>query len=581
METTHQISDLLTKFSYASTIMKYFGRYSDSQIVLTLLSRETSKMWTDFKYAFRICFLSTENINTFASSPHQREFKKKHMEHHKGFSQEFYDLLISEFRYISYLPKIKLITISQIELLSDFISKVEYPEHLQLGEVHIICKNKAPSPEILNTPFNALVSRGISTDCIKVTLPEFFKAEEYQGALEYTSELKTSIFEQADYFKKIGNLKCTISNKETAEIFFGLQTSISEISITSDIAEMLLLSEELKVPESVSSGIKKINLRVLSPTCPTKENLIQIFSNLQEIYYDFTLCRAILSRHDIYTVYTHNGSSFGRHDNEIIKEKKIRLKFNDPIIMKNLDVFYYNEESKTTTAFHVERLDLFADDKSSFYTVSHDFITLSDFTSCTYYNVSSYNEVDLVSFSDFIQAHPLPGDEVKSVVIQNTGYHKISDSNQFLFGRQKEVDQVILQKLDSLPPKKVDSLISKLSKVTIHSSLTVKAKVGNSCEALMLLTKLPITHLELSIDNSELSKISRKDRRELVEAIVGMESLQSCYLSLDFSKTKVYMRSMTAHNKRSLPGVLNSLISSALKKVPETDFLDEITVYDH
>ena len=109
----------------------------------------------------------------------------------KLISYTFSDFLLEDKKYMSFKIKVELFNISQIKLFWDFVENIVHLQSLEFDQVTIVLDWKYPKPSIINSPFKALVKRGMDYSCIRIV----FKRREdpwdksYEGALEYTNEL--------------------------------------------------------------------------------------------------------------------------------------------------------------------------------------------------------------------------------------------------------------------------------------------------------------------------------------------------------------------------------------------------------
>ena len=139
--------NLLTKFSHCSNIIKYYGKYHESKLVLMSLWKETNEVWKSNAFAFR---------NTF-------EEDRRLLEYSGRFNEDFIAFLLEDEKYKMYSLKIKLIENEEIKLFCDFIKSYKLKE-ITFKEILIEPFNTYFTDlKHLNLPYETLIQEGLDT----------------------------------------------------------------------------------------------------------------------------------------------------------------------------------------------------------------------------------------------------------------------------------------------------------------------------------------------------------------------------------------------------------------------------------
>ncbi len=115
MESLSPVKHLLTKFSHSSSILIFFGTFTDGQLLMQKLCHETKQAWETNMDAYRTRLTKSRKI---LKTP-------------KGFNSELGEYLLEGSRYNSYKLFVHIYNQSDLIAFTKFINQVSQPHLLR------------------------------------------------------------------------------------------------------------------------------------------------------------------------------------------------------------------------------------------------------------------------------------------------------------------------------------------------------------------------------------------------------------------------------------------------------------------
>ncbi|CAI2359032.1 unnamed protein product [Moneuplotes crassus] len=632
MERISYTQELVTKFSHCSTILQYYGTFTEAMRVIPFLCKGSLAM-------VRVYYEALKNrLNT----------KKSILRQKGSFTKELVKFLLESKRYLCYQMEIKLEKPKEVTLFKKFISKIEKPENAQFRLINVMFTESVVDVEMYNSIYWRLVNLNIDPSGLQFNFPEYLsyglKTKKKGVKFEYTKKIyHDHIPTYCSLFKRIHSAQLDICYQNLQNLL-RLSIPISELKLAIKIIQEgkpklldfenihiypnnILEEEEDLFFENLRKSCSHVTKVILLPIIEgvedpsslnwyTLEDVQEVFPNVKDIEYDFKyLPWSVLIKSKTFNTskwvkyypppslfcssLLQNACSYSSI-NSVLK--------NGYFVIKDVDFFLYNPATEEYSSFHctkyfqainIKTYDSESMEIEKFKKEKAQIISLSSWPNIRFTEVKY---LEGTKFEHVSKVNTLNCQQFEQAREEFTEEHKeYTESNEpIMFFKEKTFDKVVgldfLMKYQPRTCREVciklenDSNLSEnvenlkiLSSIRVVSKLSLEVELTpENCELIIKALNHKIPYITIIVSKLTLKKIPKDIRQKLVTCLVCHKSLRN--LSFKFKESneiQKYHKSNSDEGKLKFKKFLTKMLLTFSHYVEKISLWKEVELIDY
>ncbi|CAI2359151.1 unnamed protein product [Moneuplotes crassus] len=590
----------MIKFSHCSTILQYYGTFTEAMRVIPFLCKGSLAM-------VRVYYEALKNrLNT----------KKSILRQKGSFTKELIKFLLEGKRHLLYQMEIKLEKPKEVTLFKKLVTKTEEPENVKFRLINVTFSETIVDVEMYNSIYWCLVDQNIDPSGLQFARYDYIfsdlQLKQKDAKFEYTKKIDhAEIIPYCMLYKRIHYAEFDTSPKNLQELL-NLNIPISELGLKIDILrggkQKLLDFENLHIYPNDFSGEEErtlffVNLKkacsyitklILIPKTTgdedlssldwfTLEDVQEIFPNVQNLEYNFKMLpNSMCIRSDSFgssrqikyrpspsllcSSLLQNGCSYSSIDSE---------NKNGYIVMDDVDFFLYNPITEEYSSFHCSKY--FHTVNARTYDATHEeierfkkrFIKIISPSGWPHIRFIEVKYLEGTKFEHVSKVNALNSQQFEQAREEFTEEHKeYTELNEpIMFFKEKTFDKVVgldfLMKYQPRTCREVciklenDSNLSEnvenlkiLSSIKVVSKLSLEVELTpENCELIIKALNHKIPYITIVVSKLALKKIPKDLRKRISSGLICHKSLKS--LSFKFKENSGVQYYNRAHSKES------------------------------
>ncbi|CAI2386392.1 unnamed protein product [Moneuplotes crassus] len=406
-ESTDGLQSLLSKFSHCSSILRYYGTFSQCKGLMMGLSMKTRRCFQDNLAAFR------NRLEKGKSG----EFVKLELD--PGFGKGHVKVLEKIGSYsqcqIGGETVVLVTLVKERDVLSfcEFVESCNYSCGLVFYEVLVKIVGTVKDESIYNLPYDSLKSSTIDPNCVQIEWAKGVDPRDFKEKIKFTKMLHN--VELANCFERVHTLDLTQSS-ELVDIS-NITTECSVLYVKSADLFRLLYDQSKEVPASLSQNVTTLKINWFSDG---------YFKETEE--QDDSLKKKLTLSKECLSVFFPQLEALELmipevkdevHPTATLKEKirngvsllSSRPEASKILTLGDVDVFFHDPKRKYYCCFHA--------DEVSYYSKVGDFnakpvkwkgekyLDVYTYLDLEFIGISQKDEIYLEDFKEYIEKHPM------------------------------------------------------------------------------------------------------------------------------------------------------------------------------
>ncbi|CAI2378392.1 unnamed protein product [Moneuplotes crassus] len=406
-ESTGSLQSLLSKFSHCSSILRYYGTFSQCKGLMLGLCMETRRCFQDNLVAFRNRLEQGE----------AGEFVKLELD--PGFGEEHVEVLekIGGHSQCQIGGEIAVLVtlVKEEDILSfcEFVESCSYSCGLIFYEVLVKIGRTVKDESIYNLPYDCLKNSTIDPNCVQIKCTKGFNPKDFKDKIKFTKILHNAEF--ANCFERVHTLDLTQS-PERLDIS-RITTECLILCVKSLDLYNLLHDQSKKVPMNLSQNVATLKINWISGgyfketgaqddsskkrLSLTKECLSEFFPQLQTL--EFMMPEV---KDNVHPTATLNGKT--RNGVSLLSSRPEASKI---LTLGDVDVFFHLPQSDYFCCFHADEVSYYSKDCGFNATPrewkGEKYLDVYTYLDLEFIAISQKDEIDLEDFKRYVVNYPM------------------------------------------------------------------------------------------------------------------------------------------------------------------------------